>query len=50
MKGDRDNVHAIKQDHVREFHSANYYGDNLVVVGVGNINHEEFVSQVNTHF
>lgn len=43
-KGDRDNVHNIKQEHVQEFHSANYYGDNLVVVGVGSINHEEFVS------
>ena len=49
-KGDRDNVHFIKQDHVKEFYSANYYGDNLVVVGVGNINHEEFVSQVNAQF
>lgn len=50
MKGDRDNVHNINQDHVREFHRANYYGDNLVVVGVGNINHEEFVNQVNNNF
>lgn len=49
-KGDRDNVHSIKADQLKEFHAANYYGHNLVVVGVGNINHEEFVGQVNSHF
>lgn len=49
-KGDRDNVHAIKADHLREFHSTNFFGDNIVVVGAGNINHEEFVNQVSQHF
>ena len=38
-KGDRDNVHSLKVDHLRDFHSTNYFGDNLVVVGAGNINH-----------
>jgi processing peptidase subunit beta len=49
-KGDRDNVFNIKTDHLRDFHSTNYFGDNLVVVGAGNINHEEFVGQVDKHF
>lgn len=43
-KGDRDNVHSIKADQLREFHSTNFFGDNIVVVGAGNINHEEFVN------
>jgi predicted Zn-dependent peptidase len=43
-KGDRDNVHNITVDHLRDYQSANYYGDNIVVVGAGNISHEDFVS------
>jgi len=49
-KGDRDNLHALNVDHLKDFHAANYYGDNIVVVGVGNINHEEFVNSVNQGF
>lgn len=43
-KGDRDNTQNLRADHLREFHSTNYFGDNMVVVGAGNINHEEFVA------
>src|SRR6185436_16417506 len=43
-KGDRDNVYNLTADHVRDFHSTHYHGDNIVVVGTGNINHDEFVS------
>jgi predicted Zn-dependent peptidase len=46
-KGDRDNVQNITADVVRDFHTTNYFGDNIVVVGTGNINHDEFVNQVN---
>ena len=49
-KGDRDILHTLRSDHLREFHTTNYFGDNIVVVGAGNINHEEFVNQVNQHF
>jgi len=50
VKGDRDILHTLRADHLRDFHTTNYYGDNIVVVGAGNINHEEFVNQVNQHF
>lgn len=50
VKGDRDILHTLRADHLRDFHSTNYFGDNIVVVGTGNINHEEFVNQVNQHF
>lgn len=49
-KGDRDNLYNLTADNVRDFHTTNYYGDNLVVVGTGNINHDEFVNQVDQHF
>jgi processing peptidase subunit beta len=50
VKGDRDILQTLRADHLRDFHTTNYYGDNIVVVGAGNINHEEFVNQVNQHF
>lgn len=49
-KGDRDALHSLNADHLRDFHATNYFGDNIVVVGAGNISHEEFVSQVDQHF
>ena len=49
-KGDRDNVQNLNSDMLREFYSANYYGDNTIVIGVGNINHDEFVQQVQDSF
>lgn len=44
IKGDRDILHTLKADHLRDFHTTNFFGDNVVVVGAGNINHEEFVN------
>jgi processing peptidase subunit beta len=50
LKGDKDQLHSLTADQLRDFHSTNYFGDNIVIVGAGNINHEEFVSQVDQHF
>jgi processing peptidase subunit beta len=50
IKGDRDVLQSLGADHVRDFHTTNYFGDNIVVVGAGNINHDEFVSQVSAAF
>jgi processing peptidase subunit beta len=50
IKGDADNLGNLTVDDLRNYHAANYFGDNLVVVGTGNINHDEFVSQVNNAF
>lgn len=44
IKGDRDISHTLQADHLRDFHSTNYFGDNIVVVGTGNISHDEFVN------
>jgi processing peptidase subunit beta len=50
VKGDRDVLHTLSVDHLRDFHTTNYFGDNMVIVGAGNINHEEFVNQVSQAF
>lgn len=50
LKGDRDQLHSLTADHIRDFHTTNYFGDNIVIVGAGNINHDDFVGQVNQHF
>ena len=44
VKGDRENLQSLGADQLRNFHSTHYFGDNIVVVGAGNINHDEFVS------
>jgi predicted Zn-dependent peptidase len=49
-KGDRDNLQQLNVDNLRDFHTTNYFGDNIVVVGTGNLNHEEFVNQVSQSF
>jgi processing peptidase subunit beta len=49
-KGDRDNIQQISADNLRDFHTTHYFGDNIVVVGAGNINHDEFVAQVSASF
>lgn len=46
VKGDRDNVQNISTDMIRDFHTTNFFGENLVIVGVGNLNHNEFVERV----
>ena len=50
IKGDRDNLQSLSADHLRDFHTTHYFGDNIVIVGAGNINHDEFVSQVSGAF
>jgi processing peptidase subunit beta len=42
-KGDRDNVHSLSLSDIQQFHSANYFGDHIVVTAVGNVDHEQIV-------
>lgn len=49
-RGDRDNLSALSVDHVRQFHADLYTGENIVVVASGNVNHEDVVDLVETHF
>lgn len=50
ITGDADFIGNITEGTLRDFKAANYFGDNLVVVGTGNIDHEAFVEEVNQGF
>jgi len=40
IKGDRDYVSTLSAENLRDFHTANYYGENIVVVATGDVSHE----------
>jgi mitochondrial-processing peptidase subunit beta len=48
--GIRENIANITEEHIREFHSNNFVGSRIVVVGAGNINHEELVQLTEQNF
>lgn len=48
--GDIDNIRQINRDMVVDFHRRNYYGENMVVVGSGAIDHQQLVDLVEQHF
>jgi len=48
--GDIDNIRQINRDMVIDFHRRNYFGENMVVVGTGNIEHQQLVDLVEQHF
>jgi len=50
IKGDRDLTQTIGVDHLRDFYAANYYGDNIVVVATGDVNHDKIVEHVEKAF
>lgn len=48
--GDRENISSVTRDMVTNFHTANYFGKNMVIVGTGDIDHKELVDLVAEHF
>jgi processing peptidase subunit beta len=48
--GIRENIANITEDHIKDFHAANYIGKNFYVVGTGNVSHDSFVGAVEKHF
>ena len=50
IKGDRDLTQTLTVDQLNDFHSSNYYGDNITVVATGNVSHEQVVDCVQNHF
>ena len=50
IRGDPDNLQNIGVDALHAFREANYCGDNMVVVGTGNVDHEAFVQAVTAGF
>lgn len=49
-RGDRDNLSSLTVEMVRQYHGDNYYGDNIVIVASGNVNHQDVVDLVESHF
>jgi len=50
VKGDRDQLHGQTIDNLRNFYTTNYFGENMVIVGTGNVNHEQLVAEVEKQF
>jgi processing peptidase subunit beta len=48
--GDIDNINNITKEMVEEYYATHYCGKNLVIVGTGGVNHDEFVSMVADKF
>lgn len=50
VKGDRDYCGTLTAEMLRDYHTANYYGENIVVVATGDVSHEQIVDQVEQAF
>jgi len=50
IRGDADNLSSLTVSDLHNYKAANYFGDNMVVVGTGNINHDEFAAEVSNAF
>ena len=48
--GTKDSVSGMAGETLRSLHEARYVGKNLVVAAAGNVDHEELVDRVHTHF
>ena len=47
IMGDRDQLNGLRVEDLQNYRAANYFGDNMVIVATGNVDHEAFVDQVN---
>ena len=50
IKGDRDLTSTLTVNQLRDYHTANYYGDNMVIVATGDVSHDSIVDAVEQHF
>jgi len=50
IDGDADNLQNLTVDVLNAYRSANYTGENIVVVGTGGVDHDAFVQQIETAF
>ena len=49
-RGDPDQLQNLNSEILDNYRAANYFGDNIVIVGTGGIDHDSFVDQVNQAF
>ena len=48
--GEIDNIHKITRDMIVEYHQRMYFAENMIIVGTGNINHNQLVDLAEQHF
>jgi predicted Zn-dependent peptidase len=48
--GEIDNIHKISRDMIVGFHQRMYYGENMVIVATGNVEHQMVVDLSEQHF
>ena len=48
--GEITNINSITRDMIVEFHHNHYYGENMVIVGTGNVKHDEIVDMAEEKF
>lgn len=48
--GIRENIHSITQEHIKQYHAANYIAPNITIAGAGNIQHDRLVDLANKAF
>ena len=50
IRGDRDNLRNLTLDQIKSFHATHYHGDNVMVIAVGNVDHQQVVDLAEQHF
>ncbi|EGR31667.1 mitochondrial processing peptidase beta, putative [Ichthyophthirius multifiliis] len=48
--GEINNIFSVTRDMVLEYHNRNYFGENLIIIGAGDHDHQKLVESVQTHF
>ena len=48
--GKIQNMYSITRDMIVDYHRSNYYGKNVTVIGVGNVNHNELTELSEKYF
>jgi len=48
--GDIDNIRSINREMVVDYHATNYFGENMIIVGTGKIDHQTLVDLAEQYF
>jgi mitochondrial-processing peptidase subunit beta len=48
--GEIDNIYKITRDMIVEYHKRMYFGENMIIVGTGNVEHQMLVDLSEKHF
>ena len=49
-RGDPDNLQNLTADMLSSYRAAHYFGENMVIVGTGAVDHDAFVGQIEQAF